>query len=91
MNKPKDLDVLGRIEHLDELVAKARQVSDRLLMIERAGQGCAIGSALFERIHQPYNREGQRTGALRFGDQRAMALAGSLCLGVHAVVAGRAL
>ena len=33
-------------------------------MIERAGQGCAIGSALFERIHQPYAREGQRTGAL---------------------------
>jgi len=37
-------------------------------MIERAGQSCAIGTALFERIHQPYNREGQRTGALRFGD-----------------------
>ena len=54
-------------------------------MIERAGQGCAIGSALFERIHQPFNHEGQRTGALRFGDQRAMALAGSLCLIVHAV------
>ena len=34
--------------------SKARQVNDRLLMIERAGQGCAIGSALFERIHQPY-------------------------------------
>ena len=85
INKPKDLDVLARIEHLGELVAKARQVNDRLLMIERAGQGCAIGSALFERIHQPYAREGQRTGALRFGDQRAMALAGSLCLVVHAV------
>jgi predicted MarR family transcription regulator len=54
-------------------------------MIERAGQGCAIGSALFERIHQPYIREGQRTGAFRFGDQRAMALAGALCLVVHAV------
>jgi hypothetical protein len=54
-------------------------------MIERAGQGCAIGSALFERIHQPYAREGQRTGALRFGDSRAMALAGALCLIVHAV------
>jgi len=54
-------------------------------MIERPGrQGCAIGSALFERIHQPYVREGQRTGALRFGDQRAMALAGALCLVVHA-------
>ena len=54
-------------------------------MLERAGQGCAIGTALFERIHQPYAKAGQRTGALRFGDQRAMALAGSLCLVVHAV------
>jgi hypothetical protein len=62
-----------------------RQVNHRVLMIERAGQGCAIGTALFERIHQPYNREGQRTGALRFGDPRAMALAGAVCCVVHAV------
>ncbi|HEV8064718.1 MAG TPA: hypothetical protein VGP46_07795, partial [Acidimicrobiales bacterium] len=85
INKPSDIGVLARLEHLPELVGKARLVNDRLLMIERAGQGCAIGSALFERIHQPYVREGQRTGALRFGDQRAMALAGALCLVVHAV------
>jgi len=85
INKPKDIGVLSRLEHLPELIEKARQVNDRLLMIERAGQGCAIGSALFERIHQPYAREGQRTGALRFGDQRAMALAGALCIVVHAV------
>jgi hypothetical protein len=85
INKPADIGVLARLEHLSELVERARAVNDRLLMIERAGQGCAIGSALFERIHQPYVREGQRTGALRFGDQRAMALAGALCLVVHAV------
>jgi hypothetical protein len=85
INKPSDLGILARLEHLSELVDKARQVNHRVLMIERAGQGCAIGSALFERIHQPYNREGQRTGALRFGDPRAMALAGSLCCVVHAV------
>lgn len=85
INKPADIGVLARLEHLPELVEKARQVNERLLMIERAGQGCAIGSALFERIHQPYAREGQRTGALRFGDQRAMALASALCLVVHAV------
>jgi len=85
INKPSDIGVLARLEHLPELVDKARQVNDRLLMIERAGQGCAIGSVLFERIHQPYICEGQRTGALRFGDQRAMALAGSLCLVIHAV------
>jgi hypothetical protein len=85
INKPSDIGVRCRLEHLGELVAKARGVNSRLLMIERAGQGCAIGSALFERIHQPYVREGQRTGALRFGDQRAMALAGALCVMVHAV------
>ena len=54
-------------------------------MIERAGQGCAIGSALFERIHQPYVREGRRTGAFRFGDLRVMALTGALCSLVPAV------
>ena len=85
INKPADIAVLARIEHLPELVAKAREVNRRLLMMERAGQGCAIGSALFERTHQPYNREGQRTGALRFGDQRAMALTGALCCVIHAV------
>jgi hypothetical protein len=85
INKPRDLGVLARLEHLPELIRKARQVNQRLLIIERAGQSCAIGSALFERIHQPYNREGQRTGALRFGDQRAMALAGALCILLHAV------
>jgi hypothetical protein len=85
INKPSDIGILARLEHLPELIAKARAVNGRLLMIERAGQGCAIGSALFERIHQPYHREGQRTGALRFGDPRAMALAGALCCVVHAV------
>jgi hypothetical protein len=80
-----DIGILARIEHLPELIAKARHVNERLLMIERAGQGCAIGSALFERIHQPYVREGQRTGAFRFGDSRATALAGALCCHVHAV------
>jgi hypothetical protein len=85
INKPSDIGVPARLEHLPELITKARGVNRRLLMIERAGQGCAIGSALFERIHQPYVREGQRTGALRFGDPRAMALTGALCVFVHAV------
>jgi hypothetical protein len=85
INKPADIDVRARLEHLPEVIAKARAVNQRLLMIERAGQSCAIGSALFERIHQPYNRAGHRTGALRFGDSRAMALAGALCHVAHAV------
>jgi hypothetical protein len=39
INKPWDLGVLARLEHLPELVGKARAVNRRLLMIERAGQG----------------------------------------------------
>jgi hypothetical protein len=85
INNPTDLDIGRRLQHLPALVAKARQVNHRLLIIERAGQSCAIGSALFERLHLPYDREGQRTGALRFGDTRAMALAGALCHQLHAV------
>lgn len=85
INNPSDLGVARRLQHLPELIEKARQVNQRLLMIERAGQSCAIGSALFERIHLPYNREGQRTGALRFGDSRAMALAGALCHALQAL------
>jgi len=84
INKPYDIGVLARLEHLPELIDKARQVNRRLLIIERAGQGCAIGEDLFGRLHQPLT-EGQRTGAFRFGDQRAMALAGALCGVIHAV------
>jgi hypothetical protein len=84
INKPADLDVAARLHNLPELIDKARAVNQRLLMIEQAGQSCAIGSALYERIHQPHH-EGQRTGALRFGDQRAMALAGALCHHLPAV------
>jgi hypothetical protein len=85
INKPSDVGCLARLHNLPAIVAKGREVNDRLLTVERAGQGCAIGSALFERIHQPYIREGQRTGALRFGDPRAMALTGALCCFVHAI------
>jgi hypothetical protein len=47
--------------------------------------GAQHGSALCERIHQPYQHEAQRTGALRFEDQRAIALAGALSHVLQAV------
>lgn len=62
----------------------ARHINARVLTMQCVGQSCAIETALFERVSQPYVREGQRTGALRFGDSRVMALTGALCLTVHA-------
>lgn len=85
INRPRDLGCLARLHHLPEIRAKAHGINERVLMIERAGQSCAIETALLERISQPYAREGQRTGAFRFGDRRVMALAGALCMVVHAV------
>jgi hypothetical protein len=86
VNSPTDLGVQRRLRNLAELVEKAKGANRRLLELQRAGQGCAIETALWERISQPSLEEGQRTGALRFGDQRAMALAGALCLALNTVV-----
>ena len=85
VNDPDDLDILKGLAHLPQVQKVARQINARVLTMQCVGQSCAIETALFERVSQPYVREGQRTGALRFGDSRVMALAGALCLTVHAV------
>ena len=84
-NSPTDLGCKRRLRHPPELQAKARAANRRLLTIQRAGQGCAVSTALFERIALPSLEEGQRTGALRFGDPRTMALVGALCIAINAV------
>src|SRR5580658_5536952 len=86
VNAPTDLGVQRRLHNLAELVGKASAANRRLLDVQRAGQGCAIENALLERISQPSLKEGQRTGALRFGEPRAMALAGALCVALNTVV-----
>ena len=85
VNGPADLGCQRRLVNVSELQAKARAANRRLRIIERAGQGCAIATELFERVALPSIEEGRRTGALRFGDPRVMALTGALCLLVHAV------
>jgi hypothetical protein len=85
VNDTRDFGIGRRLVHLPEIFTTVRQVNHRLLMIERAGQACGLETALFERISQPYEREGSRTGALRFGDPRVTALTGALCTHVHAV------
>jgi hypothetical protein len=87
INSPTDLGCLRRLEHLDELQAKARAANRRLVDAERVGQGCVLASPAFERVALPsVNADGRRAPALRFGDPRVMALAGALCIGLHAVV-----
>jgi hypothetical protein len=85
INDTYDLRVLRRLQHLDELVAKARDVNRRLLDTIRVGQGCVLASPALERVAQPtLTEDGRRAPALRFGDPRVMALTGALCLHLFA-------
>src|SRR5439155_8076481 len=85
INDADDLDILKGLAHLPQVQRAARQINARVLTMLRVGQSCAIENALFEGVSRPYARDRQRTRALRFGDVRVMALAGALCLTVHAV------
>lgn len=80
VNSPDDLGRERRLQHLDELQAKARDVNRRLLDTERAGQGCVLASPAFGRVALPtLTADGRRAPAMRFGDPRVMALLGALC------------
>jgi hypothetical protein len=87
INDPGDLGCLRGLEHFDELTGKARACNARLMDAVRAGQGSAVlASPVFERIAQPtLTEDGRRAPALRFGDPRVQALAGSLAVLAFAV------
>jgi hypothetical protein len=86
INDPGALICKPRLQHLDELQAKARAVNARLLDTERVGQGCVLASPAFERVAQSTLTEDGRTWpALRFGDPRVMALLGALRVGLNAL------
>jgi hypothetical protein len=84
VNDTTDLGVLRRLEHFDELSAKARAINTRILHAERVGQGTVLASPAFERIAHPSVEDGRRAPALRFGDPRVQALAGALATTVYA-------
>ena len=86
VNSPTDLRCPRRLEHLDELQTKARDINARLLDTERVGQGCVLASPAFERVAQStLTEDGRRAPALRFGDPRVMALLGALCITLTAL------
>jgi hypothetical protein len=86
INDAHDLGCQRRLHNLPELQTKARAANRRLLDTERVGQGCVLASPAFERIaHPTTTADGRRAPALRFGDPRVQALAGALCVSLHAV------
>jgi len=79
INSPDDLGCRRMLANLPELQAKARAINDRLLHTEIAGQGTVLVSPVIERITRPtVTGDGRKAPALRFGDLRVQALAGTL-------------
>src|SRR6266536_1154845 len=86
VNDTTDLGVLRRLEHFDELSARARAINTRIVEAERVGQGAVLASPAFERIAHTSVEDGRRAPALRFGDPRVQALAGALAQTLSAAV-----
>ena len=81
-NDPADLGCKRGLDHLGELQATTRDCNARLMQAIRVGQGAGcLASPAFERIAQPtLTEDGRRAPALRFGDPRVQALAGTLAV-----------
>ena len=88
-NDPADLGCKRSIAHLGELQARARDCNARLMQAIRVGQGAGcLASPAFERLTQPtLTKDGRRAPALRSGDPRVQALAGTLAVLGFAVTA----
>ncbi len=81
-NDAADLGCKRSLDHLEQLQERARDCNARLMQAIRVGQGAGcLASPVFERIAQPtLTEDGRRAPALRFGDPRAQALAGTLAV-----------
>ena len=62
INSPTDLRCLRRLQNLDELQTKGRDVNARMLNTERVGQSCLLASPAFGRVALPNAHRGREEG-----------------------------
>jgi hypothetical protein len=74
INNTYDFKIGKLLKNLPELRKVGFQANRRLLRVQRLSQDCTIGEDAFERVHRPVYSDNQRVSALRFGDQRVLAL-----------------
>jgi hypothetical protein len=85
VNCANDLGAQRRLHNLPKLQRKARQVNHRMLYAQRTGPGCAITDRRLRADPTALRKAGPTNRSLALADPRAMALAGALCLTLHAV------
>lgn len=79
INNPRDFDSPRGIAHFDALVALGQACNDRLLEQEKISQDCFVSLEQMRELgRSTVDDAGQRASALRFGDQRVMAVLAAL-------------
>ena len=74
INDTRDFAVGKRLHNLPALREVGFEANRRLLRVQTTSHDCFIGEDAFRRITEPITVENQRASALRFGDQRVLAL-----------------
>jgi hypothetical protein len=83
-NNPRDFDRPRALAQFDALVTSGRGITERLLTQERPSQDCFVTPARVQALgRSTVDAQGQRAAALRFGDQRVMALMVALAQWAH--------
>jgi hypothetical protein len=84
INNAQDFGSNRSIAHFDALVALGHSLNERLLEQERLSQDCYIPLETVRTLGQStVAADGQRASALRFGDERVMALLAALTQFAH--------
>lgn len=84
INDPTDLGVKKDIRNLPYLTRLGREVTRRLVAVQRGSQACTVSGEGLARVVQPtVTGDGQRASGLRLGDRRAMAVLAALLLLLH--------
>lgn len=84
INNTQDFGSNRGIAHFDALVALGHTLNDRLLAQEQLSQDCYTSLAAVRALgRSTLTADGQRASALRFGDERVMALLAALTQFAH--------
>ncbi|MBI4331295.1 MAG: hypothetical protein HY673_08450 [Chloroflexi bacterium] len=79
INNASDFNMKRSLKHFPKLVAAGRAFNDRLLEQEHLSQDCFVPLGEIRRLGQStLSHDGHRASALRFGDQRVMAVMSAL-------------
>jgi len=80
INNTRDFDIGRRLKNLAALRKVGFTANRRLLGVQRIGHDCSVAEDAFRHIQHPIEVDGQRVAALRFGDNRTLALLNALVL-----------